>query len=748
MSCHCRLCALAVIFLAEADTEGWCASTNACGDSTCVEQDACYGDAMMQQGRTSKIIGRAGDSEQVTARYAKEPGLEIIHGVPVYKYHRAQVSGRPVGMELIALPHQHSEWMIVFPDTFTNEMLAALCKALSRYIGCVRTGHPSQGGVAFIAVNATKDGLGEALKQHPETLFAEADDNINLIPEIPADTSSTFVAQGSSLAWGLDRIDERQRDGISSYTPPASKGRGVHVYVLDTGVNTAHNEFGGRAIPTLESVGSQFRVCSATDKYCADDRDGHGTHCAGTVAGSENGVAAQATIRAVQVLGDDGRGSSTGIVSAIDWIVVNAVKPAVISMSLGGPKGGTAYETAINQAYTAGISVVVAAGNDNTDACTRSPAYVPRAITVGATTVDDLRASFSNYGTCVDIFAPGKNIKSAAHNSNSGFVGLSGTSMACPHVAGAAALLLGQNPQMTPHEITSHVIDTATGSVISGLPGGTVNRLLYVDHQPMSTPSPTPVRTWYLSSGSCTHTMQNCIRSPNFPSLYSHSEECTITLRSPTAIHVSAFSVEQRYDKLTVGGTVYTGTNAPPDGTYTGTITWTADGSEASSGWELCAQTFPTPVPPTPAPPTPAPPTPVPPTPAPPTPAPPTPSPPTPAPPAPPLPTSAPSSQAPVQRTWSVTDGNCTHSHDNCIQSPNFPGNYLKDQECTITLDAPTTIHVRSFDVEKRWDTLTVGGVAYSGVEAPPDGTYTGIITWSSDFSAEKSGWKLCAFIT
>jgi len=619
-------------FLAAANGEDSCDSSAAGNSGHCQHPDAIRGSAMLQRSQARKGKNAAVMAEDIVnerqqkAQYLKDLGVEIIHGIPVYKYHRAQASGRGRGVELIALPHQPADWMVKVPDSYTDAKLKEFCRSLVGNAKCEDEGHPDEGGISFMTITATKIELDAILKKHPDISFVEADENVKLIPEVPVNKSDkSFVQLDGGMPWGLDRIDERQKDTTITYTPPASKGSGVHVYVLDTGVNTQHQEFGGnRAIPTLESYDAMKpkKVCSATDRTCAADGHGHGTHCAGTIAGSTKGVAAKATVHAVQVLGPDGSGSNAAIVAAIDWIVSNAVKPAVISMSLGGNRGGTMTEVAIDKAFKDGITVVVAAGNENTDACTKSPAYIPKAITVGATDYRDGKASFSNYGNCIDIFAPGVSIQAASHSSNWGFAYMSGTSMACPHVAGAAALLLGQNSKLKPEDVTNHLIQRATKSQVTGLNGlpTTANELLYVSSEypvesaptPQPTPTPTSARTWSVTAGLCVHSTDNCIGSPNYPYDYANDESCTITIASPTVITVERFGVEDYWDHLTMNGVAYSGAKVPPAGKYTGTITWSSDGAVTDKGWQLCAtpsQASPTPPQPTPSPPTLSPPT-------------------------------------------------------------------------------------------------------------------------------------------
>merc|ERR1711904_626135 len=265
-----------------------------------------------------------------------------------------------------------------------------------------------------------------------------------MVPGMDDDMETRMSLTSQVLSWGLDRIDDRS--GLdNSYDGAANGGNGVHVYVADTGIRTSHTEFGTRAIPTLEVVGNGVVECDG-DANCARDVQGHGTHCAGTIGGAHYGVAKGATIHAVKVLSDSGYGSFSWFVEALDWVVTNGQRPAVFSASLGGPGSIGFVSAAIQSATDAGVIVVVAAGNENDDACSYSPASATAAVTVGATTSSDGRAWYSNYGSCLDIFAPGSQITSAGHESNSTLATLSGTSMATPHVAGAAALMLQNTP--------------------------------------------------------------------------------------------------------------------------------------------------------------------------------------------------------------------------------------------------------------------------------------------------------------
>lgn len=291
----------------------------------------------------------------------------------------------------------------------------------------------------------------------------------------PSPTPTPIDSIQPNAPWGLDRIDQRSLPLNSTYTAP-STGQGVTVYVVDTGIRTTHQEFAGRVVS-----GYDFVDGDADPSDC----DGHGTHVAGTVMGSTYGVAKAAKVSGIRVLNCFGSGYTSDVIAGLNWIRTNhgsvgAGGPGVVNMSLGGYGYSKGMDDAVNALVNAGIPVVVAAGNSNDDASFFSPAGIEEAITVAATTTTDARASYSNYGSVVDVFAPGSGVISAWYTSNTASATLSGTSMASPHVAGAAALYLSLNPTATPAQVANAITTTATTNVVTNPGAGSPNRLLYI----------------------------------------------------------------------------------------------------------------------------------------------------------------------------------------------------------------------------------------------------------------------------
>jgi subtilisin family serine protease len=282
----------------------------------------------------------------------------------------------------------------------------------------------------------------------------------------------SIKATQTNATWGLDRVDQRNLPLNQTYTYDTTAS-GVHAYIIDTGMLGTHSQFSNR-------VGNGYTAIS--DGRGTTDCNGHGTHVAGTVGGSTHGVAKGVTLHPVRVLGCDGTGSFSGIVQGIDWVASNHVKPAVANMSLGGD-ANQSTDDAVRRLHNAGVTVVVAAGNNGGDACQKSPARVPVAITVGSTDNQDRRSIFSvgssNYGSCLDLFAPGSSITSAWYTSTTATNSISGTSMASPHVAGVAALYLASNPNATPTQVTSAILDNATPGKVTDPKAGSPNLLLY-----------------------------------------------------------------------------------------------------------------------------------------------------------------------------------------------------------------------------------------------------------------------------
>lgn len=296
-----------------------------------------------------------------------------------------------------------------------------------------------------------------ALSRDPRVKYVEEDGVMSI------DTTQT------NATWGIDRIDQRDLPLSGTYNFEAD-GSGVNVYIIDTGIRATHVDFGGRVSGGFSAI---------NDNRGTDDCNGHGTHVAGTTGSATYGVAKNVHLTPVRVLNCQGSGTTSGVISGVDWVTANHISPSVANMSLGGG-ASTSLDSAVTNSINSGVVYAVAAGNSNTDACSQSPARAAAAITVGSTTSTDARSSFSNFGTCVDIFAPGSSITSLWKTSDTATNTISGTSMASPHVAGVAALVLQGNPGASPATVANDIRTNATSGKISSVGSGSPNLLLFM----------------------------------------------------------------------------------------------------------------------------------------------------------------------------------------------------------------------------------------------------------------------------
>ncbi len=303
-----------------------------------------------------------------------------------------------------------------------------------------------------------------------------------LVASVEPDVEVRAIAtQTNPPSYGIDRVDQRNLPLSGSYTYADTAGQGAHVYVIDTGLNPNHTDFTGRVGTGRNFVGGGLLGTGSVDPNAWTDCNGHGTHVAGSAAGTRFGVAKKATVHGVRVLDCNGSGSGSGILAGIDWVIANAQQPAVANLSLGTVGGrSTAQEDAVRNMVAANIAVAVAAGNDSASACNTSPAAEPTVLTVGATDRTDKQASYSNFGTCLDLYAPGTDIISATHSNNTGSSTLSGTSMASPHVAGALAVKRAQDASVNGANAQVAVVNDSTLNVVTSTGAGSPNKMLYV----------------------------------------------------------------------------------------------------------------------------------------------------------------------------------------------------------------------------------------------------------------------------
>ncbi|MFF3314159.1 S8 family serine peptidase [Streptomyces sp. NPDC003035] len=350
----------------------------------------------------------------------------------------------------------------------------------------------AEGAVAgsYVVLLDEKADKGELAKEYGGTLRRSYDSAVNGFSvnglseteakRLAADPAVAKVVQNKKFSinatqtdppsWGLDRVDQAETAGDKKFTYPDSAGEGVTAYVIDTGVRVSHKDFGGRAADGFDAIDND---------NTAQDGNGHGTHVAGTIAGEAHGVAKKAKIVGVRVLDDSGSGTTEQVVAGIDWVTKNHQGPSVANMSLGGG-ADPALDEAVKKAIAAGVTFGVAAGNESSDAGQGSPSRVQEAITVASSTEDDQQSSFSNFGSVVDLYAPGSEITSAWNDSDTGTKTISGTSMATPHVVGAAAVYLAAHPGATPDQIAQALVAGANTDKISNPSAGTANKLLKI----------------------------------------------------------------------------------------------------------------------------------------------------------------------------------------------------------------------------------------------------------------------------
>ncbi|MEU1056422.1 S8 family peptidase [Streptomyces sp. NPDC005876] len=319
-----------------------------------------------------------------------------------------------------------------------------------------------------------KKTFGSALNGYTATLSAAEARRLAADPSVASVEQNQRVGltdtTQTNAPWGLDRIDQTSLPLSGTYTYPDSAGGGVTAYVIDTGVRITHSQISGRASYGYDAVDGDT---------VASDGNGHGTHVATTIAGTTYGVAKQAKIVAVRVLNNSGSGTTAGVIAGVDWVTANHSGPSVANMSLGGGIS-TALDTAVRNSIASGVTYALAAGNSSANASSSSPARVTEALTVGATTSTDARASYSNYGSVLDLFAPGSSITAGWNTSDTATNTISGTSMATPHVAGAAAVYLANHSSATPAQVASALIAGATTGKVTNPGSGSPNRLLKI----------------------------------------------------------------------------------------------------------------------------------------------------------------------------------------------------------------------------------------------------------------------------
>lgn len=443
--------------------------------TSCVSGETCPGEAGDE---TSALQLRAGAETSAPESPQQEDIWKLIKYDEVAEVLPFQASKRVEGILVLEIPSEAApagKWVVFFKDGDDDSAIEGFCG--NAQVTCAMMGHASGGGIPFVAVRGSDRALANALRASEDVEFLVPDYALKLdFDPSPEDAARAEAEAGPLPAgnkWGLERIG----------APRArATGKGVNVYVFDSGVNTRHSEFETRGVPTLDwnDGNGNVEVCSPLNRSCADDSIGHGTHVAAIVGGKEYGVAPDATIRAMQMnfTGSD-RGVSA-LYGNLDWLILHHEAPAVLQMSFGWWVRIPGSDVAIAKVLAAGITVVAAAGNFGADACSWTFGWIPGIIVVAASDASDSTAEFSNWGTCITLYAPGVDITSADWQNTCGVVSHSGTSMAAPMVSGAVALLLEETPTMSPSEIKGFLVQNAEKDVLSKVPAGTPNLLLKV----------------------------------------------------------------------------------------------------------------------------------------------------------------------------------------------------------------------------------------------------------------------------